>query len=176
MKRSNIICTLYFVLCPFVLYAQSDSTLNRSVTVERDFQPVIQAAGKVATKPEVVETTLEPTPVKYSDYTAEVNPGASFNPLLSQPTRFERREPFHGYIRGAIGHPNTLFDFGYHLDDGKKSILDIYAHHRGQWDAATLSKTKIGIDFQHPFSTCAVYFGVNGGNIYYHKYGHFYDY
>ena len=35
MKRSNIICTLYFVLCPFVLYAQSDSALNRSVTVER---------------------------------------------------------------------------------------------------------------------------------------------
>ena len=60
MKRSNIICTLYFVLCPFVLYAQSDSALNRSVTVERDFQPIIQSAGKIATKPAVVETTIEP--------------------------------------------------------------------------------------------------------------------
>ena len=27
-------------------FAQSDSALNRSVTVERDFQPIIQAAGK----------------------------------------------------------------------------------------------------------------------------------
>ena len=43
--------------------AQSDSALNRSVTVERDFQPVIQAAGKVSTKPAVVETTIDPTPV-----------------------------------------------------------------------------------------------------------------
>ena len=39
-------------------FAQQDSALNRSVTVERDFQPVIQAAGKVSTKPAIVETTI----------------------------------------------------------------------------------------------------------------------
>jgi len=156
--------------------AQSDSALNRSVTVERDFQPVIQAAGKVATKPEIVETTIEPAPVEYSEYTADVTPGTTFHSLLSQPTRFEPAHQYHGYVRGALGHPNTLFDFGYHLDDGKKSILDIYAHHRAEWGLAALSKSKLGLDFTHPFSTCDLYFGVNGGNIYYHKYGHFYDY
>ena len=176
MKRSNIICTLYFVLCPFVLYAQSDSALNRSVTVERDFQPIIQSAGKIATKPAVVETTIEPAKIEYSDYTAEVTPEASINPLLSQPTRFEPLKPFHGYIRAALGHPNTLFDFGYHVDDGKNSILDVYAHHHAEWGLAALSKTVVGMNFTHPFSTCDLYFGVDGGNIYYHKYGHFYDY
>ena len=105
--------------------AQNDSTLNRSVTVERDFQPVIQDAGKVATKPAVVETTIEPAPVEYSEYTADVTPGNTFHSLLSQPTRFEAGKLFNGYVRGALGHPNTLFDFGYHLDDGKKSILDV---------------------------------------------------
>lgn len=170
---------LYAALC--VLYslsafAQSDSALNRSVTVERDFQPVIQAAGKVATKPAVVETTIEPTPIKYSTYNADVTPSMTFNPLLSQPTRFEAVKPYNGYIRGAIGHPNTLFDFEYRLDDGKKSILDVYAHHKAEWGLAALSKTKVGLDFTHPFSTCELYFGVNGGNIFYHKYGHFYDY
>ena len=105
--------------------AQQDSALNRSVTVERDFQPVIQAAGKVSTKPAVVETTIEPAPVEYSEFSADVQPSATFHPLLSQPTRFEAAKPYNGYIRGALGHPNTLFDFGYHLDDGKKSILDV---------------------------------------------------
>ena len=157
-------------------FAQQDSALNRSVTVERDFQPVIQAAGKVSTKPAVVETTIDPTPVEYSEYTADVIPGSSFHPLLSQPTRFEPGRDYDGYIRGAIGHPNTLFDFGYHLDDGKKSILDVYAHHKAEWGLATLSKTKVGLDFTHTFSSCDLYFGLNGGNIYYHKYGHFYDY
>ncbi len=159
-----------------IVFAQQDSALNRSVTVERDFQPVIQAAGKVSTKPSVVTTTIEPAQVEYSDYTAEVAPEASISPMLSQPTRFEAARPFNGYIRGAIGHPNTLFDFGYHKDDKKNSILDVYAHHKAEWGLAALSKTKVGMNFTHTFPTCDLFFGVNGGNIYYHKYGHFYDY
>ena len=157
-------------------FAQSDSALNRSVTVERDFQPIIQAAGKVSTKPAVVETNIEPTPIEYSHYTASVQPTATFNPLLSQPTRFEPTAPYKGYIRGAVGHPNTLFGFGYHLDDGKNSILDVHAGHHAEWGTATLSKSKLGLNFKHTFSTCDLYFGVEGGNIYYNKYGHWYDY
>ena len=158
------------------LFAQQDSALHRSVTVERDFQPVIQAAGKIATKPAVVETNIESSQVHYSDFTAEVTPQATFNPLLSQPTRFEAGRKYNGYIRGALGHPNTLLDFGYHLDDTKNSILDVYAHHRAEWGLAALSKTNVGLNFTHTYSKCDLYFGLSGGNIFYHKYGHFYDY
>ena len=163
-------------LSPFVLYAQQDTALNRSVTVERDFQPVIQAAGKVATKPAVVETEIEPVEVSYSDYAVEVKPETGLQPLLSQPTRFGEGRRYNGYVRGGLGHTNTLFDFGYRVDDGKRSILDVYAHHRAQWGLRALSKTQLGLDFTHPFSTCSVYFGVNGGNVFYNKYGRFYDY
>lgn len=156
--------------------AQSDTALNRSVTVERDFQPVIKAAGKLSAKPVVIETSVEPIEVTYSDFTVDVQPETTVQPLLSQPTRFQPGEPYNGYIRGGFGHTNTLFDFGYHLDDGKRSILDVYAHHRAQWGLRTLSRTKIGMDFTHPFSACSLYFGLNGGNIYYNKYGRFYDY
>lgn len=158
------------------LFAQQDSALHRSVTVERDFQPVIQAAGKIATKPAVVETKIESSQVHYSDFTAEVTPQATFNPLLSQPTRFEAGRKYNGYIRGALGHPNTLLDFGYHLDDTKNSILDVYAHHRAEWGLAALSKTNVGLNFTHTYSKCDLYFGLSGGNIFYHKYGHFYEY
>ena len=158
------------------LFAQQDSALHRSVTVERDFQPVIQAAGKITTKPAVVETKIESSQVHYSDFIAEVTPQATFNPLLSQPTRFEPGRKYNGYIRGALGHPNTLLDFGYHLDDTKNSILDVYAHHRAEWGLAALSKTNVGLNFTHTYSKCDLYFGLSGGNIFYHKYGHFYDY
>jgi hypothetical protein len=157
-------------------FAQSDSALNRSVTVERDFQPILQAAGKIATKPAVVETTIEPAPVEYSAYTAKVTPEAAINPMLSQPTRFEPGRLYNGYLRGALGHPVTRFDFGYHLDDGKKSVLDVYAHHDGEWcREMMLSKTKLGLVFTHNYAACDLYFGVNGGNIYYHRYGDLYD-
>ena len=90
MKNNLLITSLrhyvitIFALSPFALtFAQSDSALNRSVTVERDFQPVIQSAGKVSTKPAVVEVEMEPAPIEYSEYTAEVTPGTGFHPLLS---------------------------------------------------------------------------------------------
>lgn len=175
IKVKGFLLSVFIFQCSICL-AQKDSVLHRSVTVERDFQPVIQAAGKVSTRPAVVETTFEPAKVEYSTYATDLTPGASISPMLSQPTRFEQGEPYNGYIRGGLGHPNTLFDFGYHLDDGKKSILDVYAHHKAEWGLATLSKTKVGLDFKHPFATCDLYFGLNGGNIFYHKYGHFYDY
>ncbi|MBQ2520963.1 MAG: hypothetical protein II605_02300 [Paludibacteraceae bacterium] len=181
-KRLVTIVRYILVLSPLSLLLtpaqaqNNDTVLNRTVTVERDFQPVIQAAGKVSTKPAVVETTIEPAPVVYSDYTVTVETDPSVNPLLSQPTRFAPGERYNGYIRGAIGHPNTLFDFGYHLDDGKNSILDVYAHHKAEWGLAALSKTKVGLNFTHTFSTTDLYFGVSGGNIFYNKYGHFYDY
>ena len=173
--RLIVLCLCALLFIP-VFAQEEEDALNRSVTVERDFQPVIQAAGKVSTRPAVVETTIEPATIEYSDYTAEVTPGTSFNALLSQPTRFEPARLYNGYIRGALGHPNTLFDFGYHLNDGKNSILDVYAHHRAEWGMAALSKTKAGLNFTHTFSNCDLYFGLNGGNIYYHKYGHWYDY
>ena len=184
MKKNNSIgISVYryigisvLVMVNFSAFAQSDSALNRSVTVERDFQPVIQSAGKVATKPSVVETTIEPAAVEYSDYTANVSPEASVSPLLSQPTRFEPGKPFHGWVRGAFGHPNTLFGFGYHLNDGKNSILDVYANHHAEWGMAALSKTRAGLKFTHTYSTADLYFGIEGSNIYYHKYGHWYDY
>ena len=92
--KKFVITSLRFYVITMVLiigttaFAQSDSALNRSVTVERDFQPVIQAAGKISTRPAVVETTIEPAPVEYSTYTADVTPEAAIQPMLSQPTRY----------------------------------------------------------------------------------------
>lgn len=176
IKDYRLAISCWLLAVGLTAYAQNDSTFNRSVTVERDFQPVIQAAGKISVKPTIEQTTMEPVSVEYSDYTADVTPGSTFHPLLSQPTRFEPGKVYHGYIRGGLGHPNTLFDFGYHLDDGKNSILDVYAHHHAEWGLAALSKSKLGLDFTHTFRTCNLYFGLNGGNIFYYKYGHFYDY
>ena len=112
-------------------------------------------------------TPLEEATVKTltsSDYNSET--GALTLTFSDNLTAIEAGKPYNGYVSGGLGHANTLFDFGYHLDDGKNSILNIYAHHRAQWGLHALSKTTVGLEFTHPFSTCDLYFGVNGGNIY----------
>lgn len=155
--------------------AQEDSTLNRNVTVERKFQPVVQSAGKINVRPQVVETNLPEAQVNYSDYNALLAPAFNSNSLLSQPMRFASPYTYNGLVRGGLGHTNTLFDFAYHLDDSKNSILDVYANHRAEWGRRANSNTRIGFDFRHPFSTCDLYFGVSGANRFYTRYGRYYD-
>lgn len=163
------------VACMTGYVCAQDSTLNRNVTVERDFQPLVQSAGKIATTPQVLEPTSQPVDVHYSDYNALLSPDFNVNALLSQPMRFTTPRSYKGWLRGAIGHPNTLFDFGYRIDDQKNSILDVYATHYAQWGRRADSHTQLGFDFTHPFSGCDLYFGVRGANTFYTRYGRYYD-
>lgn len=169
------------LLAVMAAMAQTDTTLNRNVTVEREFQPVVQAAGKINQKPAITETTLPEHPVVYSDYNALLSPAFNTNDLLSQPTRFAEPEPLHGYVRGAFGHPNTLFDFRYMLNglnnSGKKAKdqLDVYAHHRAEWGRRADSHTRLGLRFGHSFSTCQLYFGLEGRNTFYTRHGRYFD-
>ena len=173
MKRIMLIvnCTLLIVHCAF----SQDTTLTRNVTVEREFQPIVQSAGKINVRPKVRETTLPAAEVAYSDYNATLSPAFNTNSLLSQPMRFTTPHQYNGYVRGGLGHTNTLFDFGYRLDDQKNSILDVYANHRAEWGRRANSNTRIGFDFRHTFSTCDLYFGFRRANRFYTRYGRYYD-
>ena len=157
------------------LYAQ-DTVLNRSVVVERDYQPIIQDAGKVNTPPQAVQTEIPEAKVQYSDYVSGTAPsGAEVNTLLSQPTRFTAPEELHGWLRGAIGHPLTMFNFAYDVKDDKRNSLMLYANHDGQWGRRTLSETNLGFRFVHAMPKLSLYCGIKGENIFYTKYGRYYD-
>lgn len=179
MKRQYIYIAILLSLAALA-QAQTDTTLNRNVTVEREFQPTVRNAGKINAKPVVTETELPNHAVEYSDYNALLSPAFNTNDLLSQPTRFTAPEPFHGYVRGGLGHTNTLFDFEYSLSgksNGKRvsDVLDVYAHHRAQWGVRADSKTRLGLQFAHSFSACRLYFGLEGRNGFFTHYGRYFD-
>ena len=156
--------------------AAQDTVLNRSVVVEREYEPIIQSAGKVNMPPVAVQAEVPATEVVYSEYTsAEAAPTTNINPLLSQPTRFAQPTPLRGWLRGGIGHPLTLFNFAYEVSDEKKNFLDLYADHNAQWGRRTISETDFGLRFTHKFSALSVYCGVKGENSFYTKFGRYYD-
>lgn len=153
-----------------------DTVLNRSVVVERDFQPIIQDAGKVNVAPQAVQTEIPDAQVQYSDFVSPQSPAASeTTSLLSQPTRFTQPEELHGWLRGGIGHPLTLFNFAYDVKDEKHNSLVLYANHNGQWGRRTLSETNLGFRFTHDMPKLSLYCGIKGENIFYTKYGRYYD-
>ena len=166
---------LVMLLLPLTMAAQ-DTILNRNVTVERDFQPIISSAGIVSVKPVIVQQEFEPAEVTYSTYSQSLSPAFNINPLGCSLTTWNQPKPLHGYVRGGLGHSNTAFDFGYRMTDKKSKItLDTYAHHRAVWGRYTVEKTSLGLDITKSFSSAALYFGADADNQYYTFSGRYVD-
>jgi len=157
--------------------AQQD-TLSRSVTVEREFQPVIQSAGKLNVSPERLKIQDPKVEIQYSEYTA--TEGNYFN---AKPVRFPSR-PFptvelpNGILEGGFGHVNTMLNFRYQVPvKGKASKgvkLNLFANHDAEWGVRTWEKSALGMDFQKQFSELEVYFDVVGKNHFYTRYGRYF--
>lgn len=173
MKRV-IITTVAFIMLPIVIIAQ-DSTLNRDVTVERDFQPVINSAGIVQRTPEVIKRYLQPAEVQYSDYSNPLSPTFNINPLGCSLTDFSQNKTYHGYIRSGLGHANTVLDFLCTMQEKKKFNVNLYAHHNAQWGRYATETSMIGMDMNHKWSNSILYFKLNGVNDFVTKSGRYYN-
>jgi len=175
MKIHHYITLAALLLLPALVAAQ-DTILNRNVTVEREFQPVISNAGIVSVKPTVVQQEMEPVEVTYSSYSQSLSPSFNINPLGCSFTTWEHPKPLSGYVRGGLGHTNTAFDFGYRMTDKRSKItLDTYAHHRAVWGRYTVEQSVFGLDVTKAFSSSALYFGADAENRFYTMSGRYVD-
>lgn len=163
-------------LCAAGVWAQNDSVIERTVTVEREYQPIVRQAGKLPVKPQVYTPELQPVEVTYSDYTQPLNTDFNFNQLGYSATNFVQPRPLRGFLRGGIGHINTVFDFNYRLTEKKDIVLDLDAHHLGQWGRKTLSESMAGLNFSKLFSGADLFFGVTGKNTFFTRYGRYFNY
>ena len=115
MRKSIILfiatCQLSIINCHLSI-AQNDTTLKRIVTVERDFQPVIQSAGKINPRPNILTPDIPLAPVIYSTYSDSLSIGHMLNPLRVAEARFIPQAPLNGVIDAAGGYRNTHFLFG----------------------------------------------------------------
>ncbi len=165
-----------FSLVAIAATAQNDSVIERNVTVEREFQPVIQSAGKINVQPQLYEAETTPAAVTYSTYSNPLKTDFNLSPLGYAEVKFTHPRPLNGFLQGAIGHSATRFDFNYRVSEKKDIRLDLYAHHLGQWGRKTMSDSRLGFDFSKLFSGADLYFGVNARNVFFTRYGRYFDY
>ena len=65
MKTTKYIVAVFlFTLGTTASLQAQDTIMNRSVSVEREYRPVIQDAGKINSMPRVLELNVQKTPVK----------------------------------------------------------------------------------------------------------------
>lgn len=154
--------------------AKKDTTVVRSVTVERDFQPIIQDAGKILISPRETQAQVEKVTPVYADFTTPLKINYTIfaldpQQLVHQPTPVKK-----GFFRVGAGYPlSTLGDFMYPIINNENNRLDIALHHLGAFEDKTHSKSSASLQFDHLFDNFGIFFGVNGSHDYFNYYGRY---
>ncbi|MBQ0137396.1 MAG: hypothetical protein KBS40_05295 [Bacteroidales bacterium] len=169
------ICSLFLIPCSF---AQQD-TVSRSVTVEKEFRPVIQSAGKLNVSPERMEVQEPQVNIVYSEEIATDGLAYNAKPMRFPSRPFPSQEQKSGILDGGLGHFNTHLNFRYRVPvTGKASKgvkLNLFAHHDAEWGVCTWEETTVGMDFVKQFSDLDIYFDVAGKNTFFTRFGRYYD-
>ncbi len=149
-----------------------DSVVNKSVTVTREFQPVITDVGKVITEPKVVEPVVDKSRPVYSDITTPLSVDYSVHTLPATELLHTAAAAKKGFLRLGVGVPlNTLADFMYPVLNDERNRLDVAIHHLGAFVDKKHTKTSASIKFDHLFKSFDLYAGVGGSHDYFNYYG-----
>lgn len=168
----NIRHYISFVLlmCCMVLQAQET---ERNVTVEREYKPVIQDAGKISSVPEVTTTTTQKANAVYDEINMPMAMGQNIQTLSAAELQLgKRREPASSFLRVGLGsYSNNLLDFAMPVIKNADTKLDLKFNHFATFGEKDHSTTNLALDFNQFFSKVELYAGLNGGYEYFNYYG-----
>ncbi len=162
--KKGISLLLLAVLPLTATYAQSekDSTLNRMVVVENEYNPHLSGASKINVLPKVDEPSVAKKDVTYATDLRPVSAWTYDN--MSPINREWTADPAkRGYLRAGYGTLNNVdIKSGYIADFGNKDRLNMNLSLDG-WDGtldnryvkdwkSRFYRTDIGLDYSHDFS------------------------
>lgn len=155
-----------------------DTTVNRTVVVEQQYNPNIMDAQKVNVLPEMREFTTTPNQVEYDRNTA---PATVFQGTAMTPIVGEEKQQYakQGYLRmgyGNVGNLDVEGNYLFNLSGKDKLNLSLgmqgvdgevygmlygtqYDPAKSKWDAR-FYRTMMGLDYIHQFNT--VDFNIGG--------------
>lgn len=158
----SIILLCFSTLC---MAQNNDSIIKKSVTVERDFVPEIQPAGKIESPPAVVEPQRTVLDAVYSDFTSPLSLGGNVHPLSAATLLYAHRVSDRpGFARLAVGfYPNSIADFAYPLIDRSDMRLDAVIKQRGTYNSKYSMITTAQLNFDKYFENLTLFSGFNAG-------------
>src|ERR1035437_9488306 len=174
MKTSNFILSIILLAIGTIAKAEKkDSIVDRNITVEREYKPLIQDAGKINTSPKMIEPSVEKTTPKYSDFNLPLNADFNIHTLPAAELKMDKqRISKGGFARLGLGnYLNTLADFAYPLIKMTDTRLDFSLNHLGTFDGKTHSTTNAALAFDKYFKTFNLYAGLNAEHEYFKYYG-----
>jgi len=167
------------IIAAFSLIALSVSAqdVDRNVTVEREYKPLIQDAGKITSVPTVTEANVQKSTPAYNDINLPLEVGQNIQTLSAAELELEKRKnPNDAYIRiGAGNYFNNMLDFALPIIKKSDTRLDLKANHLATFGSKTHSTTNASLIFNKYFNKMELMAGANAGYEYFNYYGKNYD-
>ena len=159
MKKISIVAVLGFM--PLVgAFAQQDTTVNRTVIVENEYNPTVMDASKINVMPQMNEPKATK---KNINYATSLRPVSAWDYQAMSPVvrEWESATAYRGYLRGGYGNNgNVDLAAGYLWDISKIDRLNVSASLVG-WNgdlsyqekdfASRLYNAKVALDYKHSF-------------------------
>ncbi|MDD6891387.1 MAG: TonB-dependent receptor [Bacteroidales bacterium] len=154
--------------------ADKDSTLNRTVVVENQYNPEVMDAFKVNVLPKVEEPQVAKTHI---DYATSLRPLGAWQGGVMPPIAGEEERPDapRGYVRAAYGNRNnTDFRLGYLWNPSERDRLGVTGSFYGrsghtpgffegeEWNSRFF-RGDVSLDYRHDFSRVSLNVGGGGG-------------
>lgn len=138
------------------VHAQQDSTLNRTVVVENEYNPTVMDASKINVLPKVEEPAVIKKGIEYATALRPVSAWSyeEMSPIMREWTSKRARR---GYVRGGYGnYGNVDFRAGYVWDMTKNDRLTVAASLGGMNGTLT---DPAGFDWKSRFYSSAFSIG-----------------
>ena len=173
--------TSKYILTPILLFLSSvgfttkgqDTILNRNVSVEREYRPIIQDAGKINSVPQLIEPKVEKTSPKYSDFNLALNADFNIHTLPAAELATETNTKNQNFARIGFGtYLNSLVDAAFPLINTPDMLLNVGLNHLGTLEAKRFhTNSKAEVSFSKLFKTLNLYAGMAGSHEYLKCYG-----
>ena len=161
MKKIAILTVLGFM--PLVgAFAQQDTTVNRTVIVENEYNPTVMDASKINVMPKMNEPKATKKDINYA---TSLRPVSAWDYQAMSPVvrEWESAPAYRGYLRGGYGNNgNVDMGAGYLWDITERDRLDFSASLDGHnYEAEDPNgedwknrfyRTKVGLDYKHAFN------------------------
>lgn len=162
------------MLACFVLnssYAQEQ--VDRNVTIEREFQPVIQDAGKIMTLPELMQANTAKERVDYTEIYQPLPFEKNIVILSAEEVLHKRRrESKEAFVRlGAGNYWNTMGDIALPIIKNNKNRLDLLLKHTGTFGEKQHAFSRANLGYNHYFNRYDLYAGLGFSHQYFNYYG-----
>ncbi len=157
MKHISLL--IIFCLSAFTIQAQKkDTTVNKSITITRKYQPDIHHSNKVVSIPKMRKVTINKPAPQYLNISTSMPVSYHIQTLQAEQLQFKQKKHYQGFARIGFGTPlNTLADLIAPIYNSEKNKMNITLSHLGAFHDKEQSNTNLNFDYNHLFKKFKLY-------------------